>query len=414
MWQEIWSTITKNRLRSILTGFGVFWGLLMLIILIGLGNSLEGGMRRQFAGFATNSCFFWTHQTSVAYHGFRKGRFWSMNMRDVEMIRQKADAAEYVSPMLFIDGSDKNVVRGQKSGNYSVVGVMPDYFKLQSVYVLSGRLFNEMDEKDKRKLCVIGKEVYKTLFNDGENAVGQYIRVNGIYFQIIGIMEPKSRGVSVGSDPETSVLLPFATTQVTFNQGQNIYFLGCTAKSGFSAEIVENQVKAILRQAHEIAPDDETAVGSFNLEKTFKMFDYLFLGIHILILFVGLGALLSGIIGISNIMLVTVRERTREIGVRRALGAKPITILVQILSESFVLTAIAGFAGFLFAILVLEVIYRVMIANPSPEQIFIPPFVSFGTAVWAMAILIAAGVSAGLMPALRALKIKPIDAIRDE
>jgi putative ABC transport system permease protein len=413
MWQEIWATITKNKLRSILTGFGVFWGVLMLIILIGLGNSFEGGTRSQFAGFATNSCFFWTNKTSVAYDGFRKGRLWTMNIQDIEAIRKKAGAAEYVSPMLFIRGGDKNVVRKQKASSHSVIGVMPDYFKLQSVYVLSGRLFNEMDERDKRKFCVIGKDIYKTLFNKDENAIGQYIRVNGIYFQIIGIIEPKSNA-SIGNNPSQTVLLPFATTQVTFNQGQDIYFLGCTAKSGFSAEIVEKQIKAILKQFHKIAPDDETAIGSVNMEKMFKTFEYLFLGIHILIFFVGLGALLSGIIGISNIMLVTVRERTREIGVRRALGAKPITILLQILSESFVLTTIAGFIGFLLAIIVLEIIHKVMITSQSPEQLFIPPFVSFGTAIGAMVILIVAGVLAGLMPALRALKIKPIDAIRDE
>ncbi|GHT18158.1 ABC transporter ATP-binding protein [Bacteroidia bacterium] len=413
-WQEIWATITRNRLRSFLTGFGVFWGLFMLIILIGLGNSIEGGLRGQFAGFATNSAFFWTGQTSVPYKGYRKGRTWAMNLQDIEHIRQRATAVEFISPMLFIGGADKNVVHGQKNGSYSVMGVLPDHFAIQGMHILQGRLFNEIDNRQKRKVCIIGKEVYETLFSVGENAIGQYIRANGIYFQVVGVVSPKARNVNIGSSPVATVYLPFSTTQVTFNQGQDIWFMACTAKHGYPLQIVEEQVHNIVKAAHSIAPADDKAMGGFNLEKQFKMFDMLFSGIHILIWIVGLGALLSGIIGISNIMLVTVRERTREIGVRRALGAKPFVIVAQILIESFVLTAIAGFFGFLFGVLILEAFYQIMIANPSPEQVFIPPFVSFWTAIWAMVILIISGIAAGLLPAIRALSIKAIDAIREE
>jgi len=412
-WQEIWVTITRNKLRSFLTGFGVFWGLLMLILLIGMGNAFEGGMKQNIGGFASNSCFFWTEYTSEAYKGYRKGRSWDMNNRDLTLIRQKAQAVQYISPVLFGGGGDKNTVRGIKSGSYGTMGIYPEHFLIQEQYVLQGRLFNSLDIDQNRKVCIIGKEVYETLFTKGENAIREYIRVNGIYFQVIGVVSKKSN-VQVGGDSESTVFLPFTTMQRAFNQGDIIHFLACTAKPGYPASMVEEEVKTIVKAAHNISPTDEKAMGGFNVEREFMIFQNLFTGIDILIWIVGLGALFSGIIGISNIMLVTVRERTREIGVRRAIGAKPRTIVIQILSESFVLTALAGFSGFLVGVSILELIYQGMSGSMPEESIFIPPFVSFQTAVIAMLILIASGVLAGLMPAMRALSIKAIDAIRDE
>jgi putative ABC transport system permease protein len=412
-WQEIWATITRNKLRSFLTGFGVFWGIFMLIILIGIGNGFQGGIMKNVNGFASNSCFFWTDVTSVPYKGFRKGRSWSMNRKDVTLIRQKAQSVEYISPVLFGNSGDKNVVRGQKSGSYGTRGVYPDQFKIEQQHILRGRLFNELDISGMRKVCVIGREVYETLFQPGENPEGQYIRVNGIYFQVIGVIRPKSN-MSIGGDVESTVFIPFTTMQQAFNQGDKVYFMACTAKPGYPASLVQEEVIAILKTAHDISPADEKAIGSFDIEKQFRIFSNLFLGIDALIWIVGLGALMSGIIGISNIMLVTVRERTREIGVRRAIGAKPLTIVKQILSESFVLTAIAGFSGFMAGVSILEGIHSAMQSNVSEDTFMIPPFVSFDTALIAMVILIVSGICAGFMPAMRALRIKAIDAIRDE
>jgi putative ABC transport system permease protein len=217
---------------------------------------------------------------------------------------------------------------------------------------------------------------------------------------------------------EESIFMPFSTMQRAFNQGDVIHFLGCTAKPGYPASVTEDEVKSIIKATHEISPTDEKALRSFNIEKEFKIFQNLFLGVDFLIWIVGLGALLSGIIGISNIMLVTVRERTREIGVRRALGARPFTIVKQILSESFLLTAVAGFGGFFVGVVILEIVRAAMLANTQvPDgggSFFIPPFVSFETGLVAMAVLVVSGVVAGLMPAMRALKIKAIDAIREE
>lgn len=412
-WQEIWVTITRNKLRSFLTGFGVFWGIFMLIILIGVGNAFEGGMMKNVSGFASNSCFFFTDRTSEAYKGYRKGRSWNMNNRDLVLIRQKSQSVEYLSPMLFGGGSDKNVVFGKKSGSYGTRGVYPAHFKIEQQNVLAGRLFNELDIEGYRKVCIIGKEVSQTLFPSHEASIGQYIRVNGIYFQVIGVIRPKSN-ISFGGDVESTVFIPFSTMQRAFNQGDIIHFLACTAKPGYPASLVEEEVINILKAAHDISPTDEKAIRSFNIEKQFEIFNNLFVGVNVLIWIVGLGALMSGIIGISNIMLVTVRERTREIGVRRAIGAKPSTIVKQIISESFVLTALAGLGGFLFGIAILQIIQGIMQGGMDEDVFFVPPFVSFNTAVVSMIVLIISGVLSGLMPAMRALSIKAIDAIREE
>ena len=413
-WREIWATITRNKLRSFLTGFGVFWGIFMLIILIGIGNGFEGGIHRITEGFASNSVFFWSDKTSEPYKGFRKGRQWNMNNRDLQLIAERAQAVAAIAPSLFGNQSDKNVVRGQKSGSYTVKGVYPAQFEVEKPNIIYGRIFNEMDIHDMRKTCIIGKEVYETLFNVGENPIGEYIRVNGIYFQVIGVISPISQ-IQIGGEVQTTVLLPFNTMQMAFNQGDIIHFVACTAKPGYTASEVLTEVETIVKRAHDIAPNDTKAIGSFNVEKEFLMFDSLFFWIGFLSFFVGIGALLSGIIGISNIMLVTVRERTREIGVRRALGAKPATIVKQILSESLLLTAIAGLGGLVFGVIILQLIDMAMASGgPSDGSLFIPPFVSLSTAIYALGILMISGVISGLLPATRALKIKAIDAIREE
>ncbi|MDH6308563.1 putative ABC transport system permease protein [Dysgonomonas sp. PFB1-18] len=412
-WKEIWITITRNKLRSILTAFGVFWGIFMLVILIGIGNAFKGGMMQVVDGFAPNSCFFYTELTSEAYKGYRKGRYWNMNNKDLLLIREKAQSVEHISPMLFLWRSDKNIVRGEKTGTYGIKGVYPENFIIENPRIMYGRVINDVDIKNNRKVCVIGKEIYETLFNVGDDPIGQYIRVRGIYFQVIGVISSTAQ-ISIGGRPETTVHLPFSTMQKTYNKGDVIDFLGCTAKPGYPAKVVEEEVKSIVKNAHDISPDDDKAMGSFNAEQIFQAFQALFFGVDFLVFFVGMGALLSGIIGISNIMLVTVKERTREIGVRRALGAGPVTIVKQVLSESLLLTSIAGLIGFLFGVALLEFVDYMMENGVLEIKLFVPPFISFSTAIKALIVLVISGVLAGLMPAMRALRIKAIDAIRDE
>ncbi|GHU60715.1 ABC transporter ATP-binding protein [Bacteroidia bacterium] len=335
-----------------------------------------------------------------------------MNSKDLVLIREKAKSVEYISPMLFGDGVS---VRGNKKGDYSACGVYPAQFEMQKMTTPYGRLINDIDIEQRRKVCVIGKQVYETLFSIGENPVGQSIRVGGLYYQVVGVAQAVSPNMSIGSYPPETVYIPFTTMQQTTSRGDDIWFMGCTAKAGFPAAVVEEEVKQLIKANHDISPTDAKAVGSFNIEEEFQMINNLFLGISVLVWVVGMGALMSGVIGISNIMLVTVRERMREIGVRRAIGASPFAILSQIVSESLVLTTIAGLAGFLVGVLVLTVMQTIIEAAPSGEgSLVIIPFVSFNLALVAMAILIVSGLIAGAMPALKALSIKAIDAIRDE
>jgi len=410
-WREIWVTISRNKARSIMTAFGVSWGLFMFIILVGFGNGFNIGIMESFQGFAINSCFIYTDRTSVPYKGFRKGRYWYISSKDLPIIREKVPGVEYLSPMLFLGG---NAVRGNKSGSYTTMGSYPEFFQIQQMDMLYGRLINEIDINERRKICVIGELVYETLFNIGEDPVGQTIKVGSLYYSVAGVVKQKARGISVGSNPRNTIYIPFTMAQQISRNGDAFDLLAITAKPGYRVSAVDDQVREVLKEFHDIAPEDEKAVGGFNVEKEFQAVSTLFSSLSALIWIVGLGALFSGVVGISNIMLVTVRERMREIGVRRAIGAKPITILTQIMSESLVLTTIAGLAGFIFGIAILTIMQQLMGANSGGNDIVIIPFISFNLAIVAMVILIASGLFAGLMPALRAMKIKAIDAIRDE
>lgn len=409
---EIWVTITRNKVRSLLTGFGVFWGIFMLVVMMGAGTGLQRGMFEGIEGFATNSCFMGAGQTGLPYKGFQKGRQWNIRNRDFNILQQTIPEIDVLSPILMQWRTNDNVVYGDNSGTYSVRGLHPNYNKIEKQGITRGRFINEIDVLQKRKVCVIGSKVYEELFSSKGNPIGKYIRVNGIYYQVIGIAEGVS-DISLGGKTDESVAIPFTTLQQVLNQGDIIHMLGATAKRGYSAKSVEEKMKATLKENNRIDPDDQQAIWGFNLEEQFQMFDNLFLGIAILIWIVGSGTLIAGIIGVSNIMLVTVKERTKEIGVRRALGAKPKTIMGQIMSESLVLTSIAGLLGLCLGVFVLYLadVYWLQEA----EGVFLKdPMVSFGTAVASSIILLLCGLFSGAIPTLRALQVKAIDAIREE
>lgn len=411
-WQEIWLTITHNKSRSVLTAFGVFWGIFMLVLMVGAGNALEKGISSQIEGFATNSVFFVAETTTEPYKGFRKGRSWNMTNSDIPVIHQRVDDLQYISPVLFSGGggSEKNVVRGEKSGAYLIKGCYPEYDLIERSKMLYGRYINDIDIAQKRKVCVIGERIYEVLFQKDENPVGKQIRVNGIYFQVIGVARGTS-GVSIGGSTAETTVLPFTTMQQAFNQGNVIHFLAATAKPGVSVKVIQDKITEILKQQHQIAPNDKEAVFSMNIEEQFKMFNYLGIGIAALIWIVGLGTLFAGAIGVSNIMLVTVRERTKEIGIRRALGATPRNIIGQILTESVVLTVLAGIFGIVMGVLLLS---AVGVALSQGDQFFKDPQISFGMAVGALVILVIIGTLAGYLPAQRAMLIKPVEAIAEE
>jgi putative ABC transport system permease protein len=409
-WQEIWFTITHNKSRSVLTAFGVFWGMFMLVVMVGAGVALQRGMSSQIEGFATNSCFVWAEQTSEPYKGFKKGRNWNMENADISLLINKIPEIQYLAPVLFGGRKTNNVTRNDKAGTYNVKGNYPSYNRIDESKMIQGRYVNDIDIAEKRKVCVIGERVYEVLFPKKDNAIGKSIQVNGIYFQVIGVARHTS-SINIGGNAEETVVLPFSTMQQAFNQGNIIHFMAVTAQHGIKVKVIEDKIHAVLQAKHNISPEDKKAVGGFNIEDEFNMFLYLGIGIAAMIWIVGLGTLFAGAIGVSTIMLVTVRERTKEIGIRRALGATPRNIIQQILSESIVLTLIAGVAGLMFGVGLLAL---VGMALSHGDQFFKDPQISFSIAIASLFILLIIGTLAGFIPANRAMNIKPIEAIREE
>ena len=411
-WTEIWVTITRNKTRSLLTCFGVFWGILMLVILLGSGRGMQNGIMRSVNGFATHSAFFFADRTSASYKGFNKRRQCDMRNRDVESLRREVKELSAISPIIWGNSSDKNIVYGMMSGTFNVKGVHPDYFQIETQKLFHGRLLNEVDERERRKVCLIGTKVKEVLFKE-EDPCGSYIRVNGIYYQVVGVVQQRASGVNIGGRSEECVFLPFSTMQQTLNQGDIIHFLCVAAKPDVQMLPVINKIKSIIKEQNFISPTDPQAVSAINLAAQFETFNNAFLGIDILIWIVGVGTLLAGIIGVSNIMMVTVKERTKEIGVRRALGAKPWNIISQIMSESLLITAMAGLMGLTVGVFLLDMVDQ-LIGDPVGETMLLHPAVSIQVALAATSILLLAGLLAGLIPAWRAMQIKAIDAIREE
>lgn len=409
--EEIWITITRNKTRSLLTAFGVFWGIFMLVILAGGGNGFENMMRKSFSGFATNSCFFMGQRTSEAYKGFRKGRYWNLKMKDVTILRSKIKEIEYITPMLFGGWTENNTVYEDKAYKAGVQGVVPDYKNIQAQRVAYGRFINEMDVREQRKVCFIGKRIYEALFKKGDNPCGKFIRVDGVYYRVIGVAENSSNGIHIGGNPDEMIILPYSTMQRTYRRGNEVDIIGLTGKPHVSISRIQAQAEKLIKENNLIAPDDVQALFVMNMQKVFKQFDNLFLGIQLLVWIVGLGTLIAGIIGVSNIMMVTVRERTAEIGIRRAIGARPSDIMRQILSESMLLTCIAGLSGISFAVLVLQAVNIGISTSTGNDAGF---QISFATAIGMAFILLTLGTLAGLAPAFRAMNIKPIEAIREE
>lgn len=411
--REIWHAISQNKVRSTLTAFGVFWGIFMLVTLSGAGNGLRNGIEKQFEGFATNAAFMWTDRTSVPYKGYKKGRRWNFKNSDMQAITQNIEEIEYLVPRLqgWKQNVPNNTVYNQKYGSFMLSGDYPELTKVEPFKIKKGRFLNEIDIKNSRKVCVIGPRVEEVLFKKGENPIGKYIRVSGVYFQVIGVSKVNNN-ISFGYDKRKAIHIPFSTMQAAFNYGDEVHFFSFTAKKQYSVASIENKIVNILKKRNNIAPNDQQAVGHINIEKEFSMVNNLFIGINILTLIVGLGTLLAGIIGISNIMLVIVKERTKEIGVRRALGATPKNVVIQILTESVFLTLSAGYVGMILGILLNELLGMIL-AN-AENNIFLNPGIDFWYGMKSLLILIIAGALAGLLPASKAVKVKPIEALRYE
>lgn len=411
-WQEVWVTLSRNKRRSLLTAFGVFWGIFMLVAMMGAGNGLAEGVVSNVKGFSENSAFFFTNATTEPYKGFQKGRYWNFKEEDLDILENQLSDIKYTLP--FLMGSDVTVSHGERSTSCSTKGLSYRYPDMMPQIMLYGRYLNPVDVRDRRKVCVIGKKVYEELFHNGEDPVGQYLKMHNINFQIIGVAEPAVSGVNLGGRDDEIIAMPYTVMQQIQNSGTMVHLIGVVANEDVSMSTLEPKVAALLKARHFIAPTDLGALDSVNIEKIFKQFYMLFMGIQILIWIVGLGTLLAGVVGVSNIIMVTVRERTQEIGIRRALGAKPMSIVFQVIKESTALTVAAGFLGISFGVFILDLVNTFLLQNMSGNTFFTNPQIHLYTALWAAVIIIVSGMAAGILPAIRALEIKAIDAIREE
>lgn len=416
-WNEIIEALSANPFRALITAFGVFWGIFILVILLSASQGLQNGIKRQMGGLSTNTMFMWAGATSKPYKGLPQGRSYNFKNGDVQAIKRDVNGLLYVSPRNQLGGfrGSNNVVRGTKTGAYNVYGDYPEFILQQPMDILQGRFINYGDIENKRKIAVIGEGVIRELYAPGEDVLGSYIKVQGVNFLVVGVYKSIS---NMGGDAEESqkqVFIPFSTFQQAFNFGDIVGWMTITAQDDKPITELKEQVFTLLKNRHSIDPTDERAIGHFDLYQEFKKINGLFAILTAVSYIVGIFILGSGIIGIVNIMLIIVKERTQEIGIRRALGATPATIIKQILTESVVLSLIAGMAGIIFASVVLWAVNFALEQAPNSNEIpIVNPSVSLGVVVIALLILVVSGLLAGLIPAITAIKVKPIDALRTE
>jgi putative ABC transport system permease protein len=414
-WQEIFSTLKKNKLRTFFTAFGVFWGIFMLIIMLGSGKGLQNGVSTGMGDMATNSMFMWTQRTTVPYKGFPRGRFFNFNNGDTRALIDNIPEIEYIAPRIqgFNRTGDNNVVRGERTGNFQIQGDYPEYNLIDPMEITQGRFINHLDIDETRKNIVIAQRVYEEMFEPGENPIGEYLRISGVYFKIVGVCKSKKTQQQAEHENQ-QIFMPFTTLQKTYNYGDIVGWYSITSKNNVPVSVIEDKAKDLMKKRHSIAPDDDRAIGSANVEKEFMKMTNLFRGIKGLIWIVGIGTLLAGIVGVSNIMMIIVKERTQEIGIQRALGATPAAVISQIITESVFLTAFAGYFGLVIGVSIIEGVNYMLVSTNAATGMFSNPSVDFSMAVRALVVLVISGALAGLIPAKRAVSIKPIDALRYE
>ncbi len=415
-WDEILEALSANWFRTVLTAFGVLWGIFILVILLAAGKGLENGVKQGFGGMATNSMFMWSQTTSKPYKGLPQGRRFSFKTGDVEAIREQVPHLRFISPRNQLGGfgGANNVVRGLNTGAYNVYGDYPEIIQQEPMDITSGRFINHSDIKEKRKVAVIGESVRSGLYEPGEMVLGSYIKISGVNFMVIGTYKKKGGGNGNVEEAQKQIYVPFTAFSQAFNRGEDVGWMAITANDDHSITSLKNQVFDVLKDRHTIHPEDDRAVGHFDLYEEFNKINGLFVALKGVAYFVGILVLLSGIIGISNIMLIVVKERTNEIGVRRALGATPWAIRGQILMESIFLTIMSGMAGIAMATAVIFLVNNALSGMDTSEMMFLNPSVDLGVVMTALAILVISGLLAGLIPAQNAIRIKPVDALRTE
>jgi putative ABC transport system permease protein len=413
-WNEILEALTANKFRTFLTAFGVFWGITILVLLLALTNGLKNGVEAGFSDFATNSMFTWAQRTSIPYKGLPKGRRFEYKLGDVGAMKAEFPELKYVSPRNSLGGyrGANNVTRGTKIGAFRIYGDYPEFINQQPMDILQGRFVSYSDIEAKRKVCVIGVDVVRGLYDKNESVIGTYIKINGVNFMVVGTFKnPNSQGDK--EEEANTIYIPFTTFNQAFNYGDRVGWMAVTAFDQYSITEVKDRVFSFLKKRHTVHPNDERAFGHRDLSEQFAKITGLFGILTVVGYFVGALILLSGVIGISNIMLIVVKERTKEIGVRRALGATPWNIKTQILQESLILTIISGMAGVAFAGGVIWLM-NYLLTREGPVENFVNPSVGMQVVFVALTILIVSGLLAGLIPANSATKMKPVDALRIE
>ena len=411
-WNEIWQTIRRNRKRSIMTALGVFWGIFMLTVLLGAGMGLGRLFRAQLGETSTNTVLMNPGRTSIPYKGMPSDRWWNLENDDVQAVKELPEV-KYATGMVW--ANQFYASHGDRKGQYYVMGHMPDYQKINPEKIVYGRYINDLDMERKRKVCLIGTQIWKDLFPGGEDPTGKVITLQGAQFTVVGVLKRQSNMMTF-SDVENTIILPATLVQQMFGMGRTIHMLAAVGYNDVPPRILERAVKTPVFARHIISPDDPRAAWVMTTAEFITKVNSLFWGIGLLTWIVGLGTLLAGIVGVSNIMLVLVKERTQEIGIRRALGAPPRAIISQILSESFVLAFIAGVLGLTAAVGLLSVVDSIyyQAVTVAQDGFEISWMISFGTGIAALAILVAGSLLAGVIPATRALRIKAVDAIREE
>tara|TARA_R110002051_G_scaffold10175_6_gene38769 strand:- start:16033 stop:17292 length:1260 start_codon:yes stop_codon:yes gene_type:complete len=413
-WNEILEALNANRFRTVLTAFGVFWGILILVLLLAMTTGLRNGVTSEFGNFATNSLFMWGQGTSKPYKGLPKGRRVQFKLEDVEVLKQQIPELKYVSPRNQLGGytGANNVTRKAKTGAFSVSGDYPEFINQQPMDIMAGRFISYSDINEKRKSAVIGKDVVKSLYDYGEDPIGTYIKINGVNFMVIGTFKAANSDGD-GEEDANTIYIPFTTFSQAFNRSDNVGWMVITAEDNVSITMLKPRILDIMRKQRGIHPEDKRAIGNFDRAEAFGRINGLFDILTLVGYVVGALILLSGVIGISNIMLIVVRERTKEIGVRRALGATPWAIRTQILQESLVLTMLSGMLGVATAAGGIWLMNFLLGPTGSVEN-FANPSVGVSVAFVALCILVVSGLLAGFIPATRATQMKPIDALRIE
>jgi len=413
-WKEIIEVLSTNVFRTLATAFGVGWGIFILIILLAAGKGLENGIRADFGDIATNTMFMWSRSTSKPYKGLPKGRSFEFKLEDVQAINERVPGLRFISPRNQLGGfgGGNNVVRGLNTGAFNVYGDYPQIIKQEPMSITSGRFINQNDIEDRRKVAVIGEGVRNDLYDKGEAILGTYVKIQGVNFMVIGSYKKKNNDGD-GEEGQKEIFVPFTAFAQAFNTGNDVGWMAITAHDGNSISELKENIVTVVKENRRIHPDDDRAVGYFDLYERFSRVESLFVALRWVAYFVGILVLLSGIIGVSNIMLIVIKERTKEIGIRRALGEDPWSIKKQILMESLFLTIISGMTGIIFGAAFIYGINAIL-DSVGPVEMFVNPSVSLGVVVTALVILIISGLLAGFIPAQSAIKIRPIEALRRE